>query len=469
MNESGLILIVDDQPRGRMALASLLEPEGYTLAFATDGPSALALAPKLHPDLVLLDVMMPEMNGFEVCRRLRADPHTAEVPLMMITALDDAASLLQGIEAGADDFVTKPFNRAELRARVRTVTRLNRYRSLWEGRARYEQLVERSPNGVLIIDAQGMIQLVNPALRQLLGITPELFTVAQLRDIVAPERWAETLAHLETLFRDGTDNVRFETLLLALDGTRHPVEVDAGRCEWDTGAAAQVLIRDITDRKRAELLEEERRQMTYEIHDGVAQMITAVYQQIQLFARRHRPRTPQVVTELDQIQAMAQRAVTEIRHVLEGLRPTALDDFGLVGALGMLTESLRNEGWTMDFDAQLGAVRLPPPVETALFRIAQEALTNTRKHAGVKRAALTLQWVGAAVQLTVRDWGCGFDPAAQVQPTGLGQQLGLRTMRERAALLGGTLQLEAQPGTGVSIVITIPITGMGQAGAAYGQ
>jgi putative two-component system response regulator len=134
MKYINLILIVDDQPRGQQTLASLLEPEGYRLVFASNGPEALALAAQMVPDLVLLDVMMPGMDGFEVCRRLRADPTLALIPVVLVTALDDSNARLQGIESGADDFVTKPFNRAELRARVRSITRLNRFRTLLDER-----------------------------------------------------------------------------------------------------------------------------------------------------------------------------------------------------------------------------------------------------------------------------------------------------------------------------------------------
>ncbi len=134
-----MILIVDDNPLGRETLAELLnDHQGYTLAFAADGLEALQVAKQLTPDLILLDVMMPGLDGFEVCRRLRADLALAEVPVIMVTALDDHHSRLQGIEAGADDFITKPFNRIELRARVKTVTRLNRYRKLREEHALLE-------------------------------------------------------------------------------------------------------------------------------------------------------------------------------------------------------------------------------------------------------------------------------------------------------------------------------------------
>src|SRR6266498_5704483 len=118
MSKTTTILIVDDEPSGRETLAALLHKQGYQLAYASDGRGALAQAAALNPDMILLDVMMPGMDGFEVCRRLRATPGVAEVPIIMVTALDDRESRLRGIEAGADDFVTKPLDRLELRLRV---------------------------------------------------------------------------------------------------------------------------------------------------------------------------------------------------------------------------------------------------------------------------------------------------------------------------------------------------------------
>src|SRR3990172_10071623 len=100
------ILIVDDTPAGRDTLEELLLAPVYHLEFACDGHEALAQAEAVSPDLILLDVMMPGMDGFEVCQRLRANPRLAEVPIIMVTALDDRDSRLRGIEVGADDFVT---------------------------------------------------------------------------------------------------------------------------------------------------------------------------------------------------------------------------------------------------------------------------------------------------------------------------------------------------------------------------
>ncbi|MBI4584363.1 MAG: response regulator [Planctomycetes bacterium] len=170
MKNKTTVLVVDDQEIGRQALEGLLFPMGFELAFAENGPQTLDKAKELHPDLILLDVMMPGMNGIEVCRKLRADPLSADVPIIMVTALDDRDSRLQAIEAGADDFITKPFDRTELRARVRTITRLNRYRRLLLERVKFEWAVERSGDGYLVLKDDGKILYANIRARLYLGL-----------------------------------------------------------------------------------------------------------------------------------------------------------------------------------------------------------------------------------------------------------------------------------------------------------
>jgi CheY-like chemotaxis protein len=155
--QKSIILIVDDSDSARETLVDTLEGQGYELRQARGGAEALTLAAALKPDVILLDVMMPDMDGFEVCRRLRADPALAEAPVLMVTALEDRSSRLRGIEAGADDFISKPIDRAELRARVRTVTRLNRYRKLRDEHARLvREMEEREQLQAQFIQAQKM-------------------------------------------------------------------------------------------------------------------------------------------------------------------------------------------------------------------------------------------------------------------------------------------------------------------------
>jgi adenylate cyclase len=134
MTDEPLVLAVDDLPANVRLLDAVLSPRGYRVLGAGSGPEALALAAERRPDLVLLDIVMPEMDGYEVCRRLRQDPATAFLPVVMITASGDQERLL-AIEAGADDFVTKPFDQAELLARVRSLLRIKRYHDTIEAQA----------------------------------------------------------------------------------------------------------------------------------------------------------------------------------------------------------------------------------------------------------------------------------------------------------------------------------------------
>ena len=199
MQAKSLILIVDDAPGGRDTLEALLQSPDYELAFACDGIEALEQAEKLAPDLILLDVMMPRVDGFEVCRRLRAHPRLAEIPVILLTALDDRSSLLRGIDAGADDFITKPFDRAELCSRVRTITRLNRYRHLVAERARFEWVVEQAEDGYVLLDDEDKVLYANPSackLLPLLETPPVSFTqVVQKEYRYEPaDAWAKWFA-----------------------------------------------------------------------------------------------------------------------------------------------------------------------------------------------------------------------------------------------------------------------------------
>jgi DNA-binding NarL/FixJ family response regulator len=129
MEIPSLVLIVDDEPVGRQTLEALLHGEALQVVFAENGAEGLAKAQDLLPDLILLDVMMPGLDGFEVCRRIRTIPMLEKTPVILVTALDERAARLAGLEAGADDFISKPFDRVELLTRVRTITRLKRQRS----------------------------------------------------------------------------------------------------------------------------------------------------------------------------------------------------------------------------------------------------------------------------------------------------------------------------------------------------
>ncbi|MCA9655063.1 MAG: response regulator [Myxococcales bacterium] len=132
-----VVLIVDDESSARLTTEALLLRDGFTLRFAESGAEALRTLEEGHVDLVLCDVMMPGMDGFEVCRRMKAHEQWSTVPVIMVTALDGDEEMIQGLEAGADDFISKPVVGPVLRARVRAMLRV---------RARYEHLRAAAPD-----------------------------------------------------------------------------------------------------------------------------------------------------------------------------------------------------------------------------------------------------------------------------------------------------------------------------------
>ncbi|QGX03763.1 response regulator [Beggiatoa leptomitoformis] len=196
MSTQSCILIVDDEEIGRNTLESLLLMEGYQLEFANNGVEALKKAESVLPDLILLDVMMPIMDGYECCQHLRQNPLLAEVPVIIVTTLDSRDSLLRGIDVGADDFISKPFDRLELRARVRTITRLNRQRCLLNERAKFAWVVENADEGYVLITPENIIKYANPQACVFLGtnksrlLEQDFFKIIQQQyNPQPPEAW----------------------------------------------------------------------------------------------------------------------------------------------------------------------------------------------------------------------------------------------------------------------------------------
>ncbi|MDP9437831.1 MAG: PAS domain S-box protein [Actinomycetota bacterium] len=202
--------------------------------------------------------------------------------------------------------------------------------------------------------------------------------------------------------------------------------------------------------------EEERRRVAYEVHDGLAQTAAAALQLLHTFARRHPPASEKAQRDLTRALGLVQATVGEARQVIADLRPTVLDDFGLSAAIRAQVEKLGGDH-RVDYDADLGDERLPATVEVALFRVAQEALNNIGKHAPSAAVSIELRRLDGKVRLRVRDRGPGFDPQKITNGAGPGERVGLSSMRERVALLGGRLEVSARPGEGTEVAAEVPL------------
>lgn len=138
-----VILVVDDNQQNLELLQAYLEDMECVTVPAVDGPTALDIVAKNPPDLILLDVMMPKMSGFEVCRRIKNDPATTNIPVIMVTALNELGDIERGIDSGSEDFVSKPVNKLELLTRVRTMLKLKHLSDKLERTLAYLSEIEK--------------------------------------------------------------------------------------------------------------------------------------------------------------------------------------------------------------------------------------------------------------------------------------------------------------------------------------
>ncbi|MEE4068984.1 sensor histidine kinase [Pseudomonas viridiflava] len=202
--------------------------------------------------------------------------------------------------------------------------------------------------------------------------------------------------------------------------------------------------------------EDERKRMAYDLHDGLAQTLAGLHQRLQGFAGRCPDLPEPMSADLQAILNLAQHCVGEGRQLISGLRPTVLDDFGLLQAVDKEADRLREAGIAVHWSSR-SMVRLPSHLEIGLFRIAQEGINNVLKHSGAGSVQLALDISDSNVSLLLEDNGRGFVTDQRSDGSGV-QKLGLVAMQERASLMGGRLTCISRPDCGTRLRATVPFT-----------
>jgi signal transduction histidine kinase len=199
--------------------------------------------------------------------------------------------------------------------------------------------------------------------------------------------------------------------------------------------------------------EEERARIARELHDETAQFLTALSLDLATMQKSVR-RNPESARILERLQSMSRQASQGIYRMVHDLRPAQLDDLGLTAALGYLVDEAQQNQLQVILNIEGTRQRLDPLVETVLFRIAQEALTNIKRHASANQAWMTLSFYAQEVRLAIRDEGVGFDPGETPRPP---HGWGLAGMRERAESVGGHFNIDSAPGRGTLVDVVVPI------------
>ena len=480
------ILVVDDTVANLQLLSEVLGRAGYRVRPAGTGELALRSAQAKVPALILLDIRMPGMDGLEVCRRLKANEITRDVPVIFLTALSEATEKAEGFALGAVDYITKPFSTEEVLARVRLHLALAEASArlaaqnlqLQEINGRLEGIYRTVGNGIISVDEKQRIVLFNFAAERIFGY-PVADMIGQPLSVLLPERFhKQHEVHLHA-FGDSGQSARkmgVYGMIYALraGGEEFPIEATVSQSGVSPNRLFTVILNDITERrlseaererllKQLQLLserlaaaqEEERRRIALELHEELGQELAT----LRLYLMTLRPNgSPEKLSPFEAALTMTAQALERIRTMTMSISPPALEDLGLQAAVrNYCRDEAAKAGWTLHIDAQNSEPRLPRSVERLCFRLLQEALANVLHHANAREVWVLVRQSGDQLELVVRDDGIGFDLHAvrgDAQEIG---GLGLFEMQVRASRAGGSVEIKSNPGAGTEIRAVFPL------------
>ena len=247
------ILIVDDERHNRQLLEAMLAPEGYLLLTAASGEEALAIVARQPPDLILLDIMMPGIDGVQVAGQIKGNPATKHIPVIIVTALDDRHSRVLGLSTGAEDFLTKPVDRAELRVRVRNLLRIKADGD--ESERLYRSTFDAAPVGIVHVGLDGQWLRVNQRLCDLLAYSHDELQSRAVQELVQPEDVAGEAEAIREMAAGTLDrHVVAEKRLRRRDGSSVWARVNMSVHRDGDGQARHFIavIEDITEQRTLE-------------------------------------------------------------------------------------------------------------------------------------------------------------------------------------------------------------------------
>ena len=488
------IMIVDDMPDNLRLLQELLSEQGYRIMAFPSGAQALKAAVRHPPDLILLDIRMPEMDGYEVCRRLKADERLRDIPVLFISALNEVEDKIRAFAQGGVDYVTKPFQGEEVRSRVATHLRLRRL--LLDSEQRNQVLIDELPDVVMRLDEQIRFTFVSEKIRLIGSLEPGAYLGKTPRELGLAPSWIEFWEqHVPEVFRTGAP-VEQEVDFLDAEGKTviHDLRLVPERVALGRVTSVLALSRDVTQRKKYEkaliLAKRTAENALKAKKDFLANM-------------SHELRTPlsgitgmmltmqEETADREQRECvdLALKAAARLSQVLGDIldfadldagrlepRPRAFEVTELMSGLeGLFGPQARHKRLILECWVAPSLPRVlvgdEARVRQILVNLAGNALAFTRdglislraEPAGVTDDGRVL------VLFTIADTGIGiaeeylehvFEPFTQIGESddqvhsGIG--MGLSLSRALAGMLGGSLELSSDPGHGVTARLTLP-------------
>ncbi len=467
------IMIVDDTPANLSILTETLTSHGYHARPAPSGRLALQAMKAEPPDLILMDINMPEMTGYEVCEVMQRDSQLKGIPVIFLSALTETEDKLKGFALGGVDYITKPFQIEEVIARISTHLQI-RYlqEQLGQSERRYRLLTENMRDLVWSMDLAGKLTFVSPSAIPLLGFTPAELLEISPADLFTEEIIQKISQYLTSITSSPalvTKPLHFSMEIIRKDNTAIISESLVSPIFDDRGTPIGIVgtTRDITERQEAEqqLLRQkqdlavfqERERIGRELHDSLGQVLSFVNTQTQMIQEMIAKENVAAATiALGQLSMVAHDANADIREFIRQSQnpPDEIGFFeGIRSFLEKFSQISRIQTY-LSLPPEINENVIAPQGKIQLMRIIQEALTNARKYAHAKTIQVILTLSDISLQLIVADDGVGFDPEEAANQTGL--HFGINIMRERAVEIGGELQIRSAPNQGTQIIAHFP-------------
>jgi len=473
----GKILVVDDYPANVKLLERNLRAAGYETVAAYDGEEALQQVEAQQPDLILLDIMLPKVDGFEVCHRLRANEATAVIPIIMVTALKETEDRIRGLEAGADDFISKPFDRTELLARVKSLLQIKYYRSMLTEREKFHAVIQDLSHGIIITDGEWRIETISRTAAELLGRPDENMVGWLLGEVLAPFHVEPSL---EALLRYGA---RAVTVELTQEEARPPRYL-AGRYTRIEGAHgelhnAALVFRDISEMRQKEKL---KRDFLALINHKMKTPLTIIGGYLGLMSKGT---YGEVSPEMAQAIGVSLGKVQELSDLIEkvlsyaSLTATELERAGQLVPLGELVERIRLRiepryltraiQWVVQVPADLPRARAPEELLSITVDNLMDNAVKFNETGDVRVEVVCREVEDRHIEISVRDNGPGVRPEerdkvftdfSQFEETFTGSVagmgLGLATAKRLVESWGGRIDFESAVGKGSRFFFTVP-------------
>lgn len=499
--EQACVLLVDDNPQNLKVLYETLRDKGYQLLVANDGDKAIQLARRHQPEVILLDIMMPGMDGFEVCRTLREDATTALSAIIFLSALNDTDAKVKGFNMGGADYIAKPFQAQEVIARVDTQIRVIQLER--EMQARNRQLESEQTSilnaifeGIYGLDRSGIITFANPAAATITGAPQEKLVGTPLKELNFSTE--DSASHAErALCPDGLPVLRRGVTMARADGGTFQAEYRAApRFEEGELSGSVMVFRDITEelaQERAleetrELVSVQREQLAHasrlstmgEMAAGFAheinQPLTAITNYVSLVSRMMEKDTLDQAAlreVLEKVAAQSHRASEVIRRIRQFVQKPA-SGRDAIDVARLLAESREFAEVDARNNAVAVSLSIPPHLPAAMgdpVQVQQVVLNLIRNALEASRMAGTEQPVEVSaeaidgwIQVAVVDHGCGlpedaeerlFQPFYSNKEDGMG--IGLSLCRSLVNGQGGDIGFERCPDGGTAFWFTLPL------------